>query len=123
MSLPEGVDGDARQNWITSGIDRARRAFRSWDEADTQEKKQMLKRLIMNAGAIELCDDDLIRSAIDSSYRRARYKIIPREALGSGLTGSICWAFLAVAIDSSVLPVAAYQYQQSHGQDLAPASA
>jgi hypothetical protein len=38
-----------------------RKAFRSWDEADTQEKKQMLKRLIMNAGAIQLCDDDLIR--------------------------------------------------------------
>jgi hypothetical protein len=38
-----------------------RKTFRSWDEADTQEKKQMLKRLIMNAGAIQLCDDDLIR--------------------------------------------------------------
>jgi hypothetical protein len=38
-----------------------RKTFRSWDEADTQEKKQMLKKLIMNAGAIQLCDDDLIR--------------------------------------------------------------
>jgi hypothetical protein len=38
-----------------------RKTFRAWDEADTQEKKQMLKRLIMNAGAIQLCDDDLIR--------------------------------------------------------------
>jgi hypothetical protein len=38
-----------------------RKAFRSWDEADTQEKKQMLKRLITNTGAIQLCDDDLIR--------------------------------------------------------------
>ena len=38
-----------------------RKTFRSWDEADTQEKKLMFKRLIMNAGAIQLCDDDLIR--------------------------------------------------------------
>lgn len=38
-----------------------RRAFRSWDAADTQEKKLMIKRLITNAGAIQLCDDDLIR--------------------------------------------------------------
>jgi hypothetical protein len=38
-----------------------RKAFRSWDEADTQEKKEMLKRLITNAGASQLCDDDLIR--------------------------------------------------------------
>jgi hypothetical protein len=38
-----------------------RKTFRSWDEADTHEKKLMFKRLIMNAGAIQLCDDDLIR--------------------------------------------------------------
>ena len=38
-----------------------RAAFRSWDNADSDEKKQMLKKLITNAGAIKLCPDDLIR--------------------------------------------------------------
>jgi hypothetical protein len=38
-----------------------KKAFRSWDEADTETKKQMLKKLITNAGAIKLCPDDLIR--------------------------------------------------------------
>jgi hypothetical protein len=38
-----------------------RKAFRLWDEADTEEKKQMFKKLITNAGAIKLCPDDLIR--------------------------------------------------------------
>ena len=38
-----------------------RKAFRSWDEADTEEKKQMFKKLITNAGAIKLCPDDLVR--------------------------------------------------------------
>jgi hypothetical protein len=55
--------GDQVQQRIESPeyLALVRKAFRSWDEADTQEKKQMLKRLIMNAGAIQLCDDDLIR--------------------------------------------------------------
>jgi hypothetical protein len=38
-----------------------KKAFRSWDEADTETKKQMVKKLITNAGAIKLCPDDLIR--------------------------------------------------------------
>jgi hypothetical protein len=38
-----------------------KKAFRSWDEADTETKKQMFKKLITNAGAINLCPDDLIR--------------------------------------------------------------
>ena len=37
------------------------KAFRSWDEADTEDKRQMLKKLITNAGAIKLCPDDLVR--------------------------------------------------------------
>jgi len=55
--------GDQVQQRIESPeyLSLVRQAFRSWDAADTQEKKQMLKRLIMNAGAIQLCDDDLIR--------------------------------------------------------------
>jgi len=55
--------GDQIQERIESPeyLALVRKAFRSWDEADTQEKKLMFKRLIMNAGAIQLCDDDLIR--------------------------------------------------------------
>ncbi len=34
-----------------------RKTFKSWDEADTEEKRQMLKRLITNAGAIKLCSE------------------------------------------------------------------
>ena len=55
--------GDQIQQRIESPeyLTLVRKTFRSWDESDTKEKKQMLKRLIMNAGAIQLCDDDLIR--------------------------------------------------------------
>jgi hypothetical protein len=38
-----------------------RKAFRSWDSSDTEDKRQMFKKLITNAGAIKLCPDELIR--------------------------------------------------------------
>jgi hypothetical protein len=37
-----------------------RKAFRSWDEADTEDKRQMFQKLITNAGATKLCSDDLL---------------------------------------------------------------
>jgi hypothetical protein len=37
------------------------KGFRSWDEADTKEKKQMFQKLLTNAGASTLCSDDLVR--------------------------------------------------------------
>ena len=42
-----------------------RKSFRSWDEADTQDKKQILKKLIANAGGKNLRPDDLIRLFIN----------------------------------------------------------
>jgi hypothetical protein len=55
--------GDEVQERIESPeyLALVRKAFRSWDQADTEEKKQMFKKLIANAGASKLCPDDLIR--------------------------------------------------------------
>jgi hypothetical protein len=55
-----------------------RKSFRSWDEADTDEKKQMLKKLITNAGAKNLCPDDLIRLFINwiDQYHEAHFLVI-----------------------------------------------
>lgn len=55
--------GDEVQQRIESPeyLALVKNAFRSWDQADTEEKKQMFKKLITNAGASKLCDDDLIR--------------------------------------------------------------
>ncbi len=38
-----------------------RRAFRTWDQASTEEKRRLIKNLLMNAGGTSLCPDDLIR--------------------------------------------------------------
>jgi hypothetical protein len=55
-----------------------RKSFRSWDEADTEEKRQMLKKLITNAGAKNLCPDDLIRLFINwiDQYHEAHFLVI-----------------------------------------------
>jgi hypothetical protein len=55
--------GDEVQQRIESPeyLALVRKVFRLWDEADTEDKKQMFEKLITNAGAIKLAPDDLIR--------------------------------------------------------------
>lgn len=38
-----------------------RKTFRQWDQAETMEKKEMLRKLITNAAGISLAQDDLVR--------------------------------------------------------------
>jgi len=55
-----------------------RRAFRSWDQADTLEKRLMFKQLLTNAGAITLCPDDQVRLFISwiERYHEAHFAVI-----------------------------------------------
>jgi hypothetical protein len=59
-------------------LNLVKKCFRSWDEADTQDKKQMLKKLITNACAIKLCPDDLVRLFIAwiDQYHEAHFLVI-----------------------------------------------
>lgn len=70
-----------------------RQSFRSWDEADTQEKRQMLKTLITNAGAITLCPDDLIRLFIGwiEQYHEAHFLVIKQIYKKPGITRAEIW--------------------------------
>lgn len=70
-----------------------RKSFRSWDEADTQDKKQMLKKLIANAGAKNLCPDDLIRLFINwiDQYHEAHFLVIRQIYKKPGLTRGQIW--------------------------------
>jgi hypothetical protein len=38
-----------------------RKTFRQWDEADTEEKRQLLMQLITNAAGTRICSDDILR--------------------------------------------------------------
>ncbi len=70
-----------------------KRTFRSWDQADTKEKKQMLKKLITNAGALELCDDDLVRLFINwiDQYHEAHFLVIKEIYQNPGITRGDIW--------------------------------
>jgi hypothetical protein len=70
-----------------------KRSFRSWDEADTQEKKQMFKKLITNAGAIKLCSDDLVRLFMNwiEQYHEAHFMVIKEIYKSPGATRGQIW--------------------------------
>lgn len=71
-----------------------KQTFRTWDQADTFEKRQMLKKLITNAGAIKLCDDDLVRLFIGwtNQYHESHFAVIREIYKNPGITRAEIWA-------------------------------
>lgn len=55
-----------------------RRAFRSWDNAETYEKREYVVNLISNAAASKICPDDQIRLFNDwlDTYHEIHFKVI-----------------------------------------------
>jgi hypothetical protein len=71
-----------------------RKAFRSWDQADTDQKREYVKRLIANAGASTLCPDDLVRLFLDwlDRYHEAHFMVIREIYKNPGATRHGIWA-------------------------------
>jgi len=55
-----------------------RRAFRTWDRADTEEKRKYVANLITNAAGKNIASDDVVRLFIDwlDSYHEAHFHVI-----------------------------------------------
>src|SRR5262249_43620776 len=55
-----------------------RRAFRTWDQADTDEKRRYVGNLVSNAAGTRLCSDDVVRLFIDwlDLYHEAHFAVI-----------------------------------------------
>ena len=72
--------GDEIQERIESPeyLALVRETFRSWDQAETEEKKEMLKKLITNAAATKLCSDDVVRLFIHwiDQYHETHFMVI-----------------------------------------------
>lgn len=70
-----------------------RKAFRIWDNSDTQEKKEIIRKLVTNAGAYELVDDDLIRLFLDwiNTYHEVHFAIIKSVFQNEGITRHEMW--------------------------------
>ncbi len=74
-------------------LNLVKKCFHSWDEADSQDKKQMLKKLITNASAIKLCPDDLVRLFIAwiDQYHEAHFLVIKEIYRYPGSTRGQIW--------------------------------
>lgn len=77
-----------------------RRAFRSWDDAETQEKRAYVVNLISNAAASHLCPDDLIRLFNDwlDRYHETHFRVIRAIYQSPGITRLGIWQSVSDAV-------------------------
>lgn len=73
-----------------------RKAFRIWDSSDTFEKKEIIRKLITNAGAQSLVYDDLIRLFLDwiNTYHEIHFAIIKAVYENTSITRHGIWQSL-----------------------------
>jgi hypothetical protein len=74
-------------------LDLVRKAFRTWDTADTDEKRKYIAQLITNAGGTKLTSDDVIRLFIDwlNIYHEAHLAVIREIYQNPGSTRYDIW--------------------------------
>lgn len=70
-----------------------RQTFRAWDQSETQEKKEMLKKLIINSGVITLAQDDLVRLFLEwiQKYHEFHFVVIREIYKTRGITRGGIW--------------------------------
>lgn len=71
-----------------------RQSFRKWDQADTTEKKDLIKNLLTNSGATRLCSDDVVRLFLDwiELYHEIHFAVIKEVYQNPGTTRYDIWA-------------------------------
>jgi hypothetical protein len=70
-----------------------RKAFRTWDRADTEEKRRFVRNLISNAAGTRICSDDVLRLFIDwlNSYHEAHLAVVRHIYKNPGVTRHDIW--------------------------------
>jgi hypothetical protein len=71
-----------------------RQGFRVWDNADTATKRQLVQRILANAGGTTITTDDVVRLFIDwvEKYHEVHFAVIREVFLHPGATRSDIWA-------------------------------
>lgn len=89
-SIPEQLESRVYSDEYLSLV---RRAFRSWDESETNEKKEYVVNLISNAAATNICPDDQIRLFNDwlDLYHEIHFKVIRAIYQKPGITRLGIW--------------------------------
>ena len=70
-----------------------RKTFKKWDEAETLEKREMLRKLITNAGGITVVQDDWVRMFLDwiEQYHELHFSIIGQIHQNPNITRKAMW--------------------------------
>lgn len=71
-----------------------REAFRVWDQAATEEKRQFVANLVANSGGTRVCSDDVIRLFITwlGQYHEAHFAVIREIHQNPGSTRFDIWS-------------------------------
>ncbi|SMG07936.1 hypothetical protein SAMN05661096_00096 [Marivirga sericea] len=71
-----------------------RKGFKEWDNAETVEKKEYLRKLLTNAAATSLSTDDMIRLFIEwiKNYHETHFMVIKEIYKNKGITRSQIWS-------------------------------
>jgi hypothetical protein len=74
-------------------IQIVRKSFRSWDKSDTQEKRELVRKLLTNSGAYSTVPDDLIRLFLDwiDLYHEIHFAVIKVIYSKPGVTRFEIW--------------------------------
>lgn len=77
-----------------------RKAFRSWDHADTEEKRSAVRNLICNSAGTRVCSDDVVRLFIDwlNLYHEAHLAVVRFIYTNPGPTRYDIWTSIWGAI-------------------------
>ena len=70
-----------------------RKAFRIWDESDTEEKRRLLSNVLTNAAGTRVCSDDVIRIFMDwiRMYSEVHFAIMREVYKNPGSTRYDMW--------------------------------
>lgn len=74
-------------------LDIVRKAFRTWDKADTDEKRHYVANLVTNAAGTRLCSDDVVRLFVDwlDDYHESHLAVIREIFSNPGSTRLDIW--------------------------------
>ena len=73
-----------------------RKAFRIWDETDTQEKRRYIVNIVTNAAGTRVCSDDVVRLFLDwlDLYHEVHFAVIREIFKNPGATRFDIWSGL-----------------------------
>lgn len=71
-----------------------RKAFRAWDEADTDEKRRYAANIVTNSAGTRVCSDDVVRLFLDwlILYHEAHFAVIKEIFQNPGSTRFDIWS-------------------------------